>query len=129
MEIDLFVSEKDLEEFPEEAPDSTGEQEQSSLTSQTQGTVKSILSVDTSPTPDLLDRIRKGEVAHIAGYCPSIIGGSIKRGFRKGKRPTHWFSKQPQSLVIPIQAKGLQVTRSFDIKQSTPTTEAAQTHL
>ena len=78
MEIELFVSEKELEEFPEEAADSSGTQEQSSLTSPSQDTVKSLLSVDTSPTPELLDRTRKGKVAHIVGYTPSLKGGSIK---------------------------------------------------
>ena len=62
MEIELFVSEKELEEFPEEAADSSGTQEHSNSTSPSQGTVKSLLSVDISPTPELLDRIRKGKV-------------------------------------------------------------------
>ena len=72
MEIELFVSEKELEDFPEEAADSSGTQEQSSLTSPSQGTGKSLLSVDTLPTPELLDRIRKGKIAHIVGYTPSL---------------------------------------------------------
>ena len=74
MEIELFVSEKELEEFPEEAPDSSGTPQQSSMTSPLQGTVESLLSVDTSPTPELLDRIRKGEIAHLVGCTPSLKG-------------------------------------------------------
>ena len=54
MEIVISVSEAELEEFPEETPESS---EQSSETSHTPGTVKSLLSIDTSPTPELLDRI------------------------------------------------------------------------
>ena len=61
MEIELFISEKELEEFPEEAADSSGTQEQYNLTSPSQGTAKSLLSVDTSPIAELLDRIRKGK--------------------------------------------------------------------
>ena len=57
MEIVISVSEVELEEFPEEAPESSGQQEQSSETSHTQGTVKSLLSIDTSLTPELLDKI------------------------------------------------------------------------
>ena len=57
MEIVISVSEVELEKFPEEAPGSSGQQEQSSETSHTQGTVKSLLSIDTSPTPELLDKI------------------------------------------------------------------------
>ena len=42
MEIVISVSEAELEEFPEEAPESSGQQEQSSETSHTQGTVKKV---------------------------------------------------------------------------------------
>ena len=78
MTIELFVSEKELDKFPEEAADSSGTKEQSSLISPLQGTVKSLLSVDTLPTPELLDRIRKGKIANIVGYTPSLKVGSIK---------------------------------------------------
>ena len=55
MEVVISVSETELEEFPEEEiPESSGQQEQSSGTSHTQGTVKSLLSIDTLPTPELL---------------------------------------------------------------------------
>ena len=40
MEIVISVSEAELEEFPEEAPESSAPQEQSSETLHTQGTVK-----------------------------------------------------------------------------------------
>ena len=94
MEIELFVSEKELEEFPEEAADSSGTQEQSNSTSPSQGTIKSLLSVDTSPTPELLDRIRKGKVAHIVGYTPSLKGGYIKEILRlRRSKPYVKYSK------------------------------------
>ena len=58
MEMVISVSEAELEEFPEkEIPESSGQQEQSSKTSPTQNTVKSLLSIDTSPTPELLEKI------------------------------------------------------------------------
>ena len=57
MEKVISVSEAELGEFPEEAPESSGQQEQSSETSHTQGTVKSLFSIDTLPTPELLDKI------------------------------------------------------------------------
>ena len=54
MEIVISVSEAELEEFPEEkAPESSGQQEQSGKISPIQGTVKSLLSIDTSPTLEL----------------------------------------------------------------------------
>ena len=61
MEIVISVSEAELEEFPEEeAPESSGQQEQSGRTSPTQGPVKSLLSIDTSPTPELFEKDKKG---------------------------------------------------------------------
>ena len=54
MEIVISVSEAELAEFPEEAPESS---EQSSETLHTPGTVQSLLSIDTSPTPELLGKI------------------------------------------------------------------------
>ena len=74
MEIVLSVSEAELEEFPEEAAESSGQQEQPRETSQTQGTVKSLLSVDLSPTADLLERLRRGEIFCLTGNTPE--GGS-----------------------------------------------------
>ena len=71
MEIVISVSEAELEDFPEEeAPESSGPQEQSSETSPTQGTVKSLLSIDTSPTPELLEKIERGRIAHLLRYTP-----------------------------------------------------------
>ena len=109
MEIELFVSEKELEEFPEEAADSSGTQEQFSTTSPSQGTVKSLHSVDTSPTPELLDRIRKGKIAHIVGYTSSLKGGSIK-GVSRPRRSKLYikYCKRPWLLVIRIR---LQVSK------------------
>ena len=49
MELVISVSEAELEEFPEEVPESSGQQEQSSEISHTQGTVKSLLLIDTYP--------------------------------------------------------------------------------
>ena len=75
MEIVISVSEAELEEFPEEeAPESSGQQEQSGKTSPTQGVVKSLLSIDTSPTPELLEKIKRGRIAHLLRYTPE--GGS-----------------------------------------------------
>ena len=75
MEIVISVSEAELEEFPEEeAPESSGQQEQSGKTSPTQGTVKSLLSIDTSPTPELLEKIKRGRIAHLLRY--TLEGGS-----------------------------------------------------
>ena len=71
MEIVISVSEAELEEFPEEeVPESSGQQEQSDKTSDTQGTVKSLLSIDTSPTPELLERIKRGRLAHLLRHTP-----------------------------------------------------------
>ena len=62
MEIVISVSEAELEEFPEEEiPESSGQKEQSGKTSHTQGTVKSLLSIDTAPTPELLEKKKKGQ--------------------------------------------------------------------
>ena len=78
MEIVIPVSEAELEEFPEEEiPESSGQQEQSSKTSHTQGTVKSLLSIDTSPTPELLEKIIRGRIAHLLRHIPE--GGSNRR--------------------------------------------------
>ena len=75
MEVVIFFSEAELEEFPEEVPESTELQEQSNTTSQPQGNVKNLLSVDTSPTPKLLDRICRGKIAHLLGQSPDLVGG------------------------------------------------------
>ena len=76
MEVVLSVSEAELEEFPEEATESSGQQKQPSETSQIQGTVKSLLSVEISPTSDLLEKLRWGKVSYVTGITPK--GGSIK---------------------------------------------------
>ena len=74
----ISVSEAELEEFPEEEiPESSGQQEQSSETSHTQGTVKSLLSIDTSPTLELLEKIKRGRVTHLIRYTPE--GGLNQR--------------------------------------------------
>ena len=78
MEIVISVSEAELEEFPEEeAPESSGQQEQSGKTSPIQGTVKSLLSINTSPTPELLEKIKKGRIAYLLRCTPE--GGSNQR--------------------------------------------------
>ena len=74
MEIVISVSEAELEEFPEKAPESSGQQEQSSETWCTQGIVKSLLSIDTS---ELLDKIRWGRVTYLIKNTPK--GGSDSR--------------------------------------------------
>ena len=58
MEVVLSVPEAELEDFPEEATESSGQQTQPSESPQTQGTVKSLLSVKLFPTADLLEKIR-----------------------------------------------------------------------
>ena len=107
MEIVISVSEAELEEFPEEAPESSGQQEQSSETSHTQDTVKSLLSINTSPTPELLEKIKRGRIACLLGDTPE--GGSDCRfqAYEASKQPTvNRYSKQPRSLAIyrPIKA-------------------------
>ena len=89
MEIVISVSEAELEEFPEEEIlESSGQQEQSSETSHTQGTVKSLLSIDTSPTPKLLEKIKRGRVTHLIRDTPE--GGSNQRfqTYKAAKQPT-----------------------------------------
>ena len=101
MEVVIFVSEAELGEFPEEVLESTEPQEQSNTTSQLQGTLKSLLSVDTS-TPKLLDRICRGKIAHLLGESSNLIGGSDSRpiGYKAHKRSTSYHcNKQPRLLV------------------------------
>ena len=104
MEVTLFVSEAELEEFPEEedTAESTGQQEQSSETSQIKGTVKSLLSIITSPTPGLLEKIKRGKVACLIGNTPE--GGSEYRlqtcKAADSKRPVDRRNKRLKSLVI-----------------------------
>ena len=75
MEIVISVSKAELEEFPEEeAPELSGRQEQSGKTSPIQGTVKSLLSIDTLPTPELLEKIKRSRIAYLLRYTPE--GGS-----------------------------------------------------
>ena len=102
MEIVISVPEAELEEFPEEeAPESSGKQEQSGKILPTQGTVKSLLSIDTSPTPELLEKIPRGRIAYLSRCTPE--GGS-SRGLQNYKatkqpKPSH-DSKRPGSLAI-----------------------------
>ena len=108
MEVILSVSEAELEEFPEEdTAESTGQQEQSRGTSQIQGTVKSLLSIITSPTSELLERIKRGKLAHLLGNTPE--GGSEYRWqtckAANSKRPVKRYSKRPRSLVIRKRTK------------------------
>ena len=88
MEIVISVSEAELEEFPEEeAPEPSGQQEQSGKTSPLQDTVRSLLSIDTSPTPELLEKIKRGRIAYLLGHTPK--GGSNQRfqNYKATKRP------------------------------------------
>ena len=88
MEIVISVSEAELEEFPEEEiPESSGQQEQSGKTSHTQGTVKNLLSIDTSPPLELLEKIKRGRIAHLLRHTPE--GGSNQRfqTYKAAKRP------------------------------------------
>ena len=100
MEIVISVSEAELEEFPEEAPESSGQQEQSSETLHAQGTVKSLLSINTSPTLEL-EKIQQGRIACLLGNTPE--GGSDCRfqTYKASKRPAiNRYSKRPGSLAI-----------------------------
>ena len=84
MEIVISVSEAELEEFPEEeAPESSGQQEQSGKTSPIQGTVKSFLSINTSPTSE---KIKRG-IAYLLRCTPE--GGSNQglQNYKVTKRP------------------------------------------
>ena len=95
MEVVLYVSEAELEVFPEEATKSSGQQEQPSESSRTQGTVKSLFSVEVFPTADLLERIKQGKLNYLDldGFTPKSEGGSNSYN----KRWKH--SKQLRSLV------------------------------
>ena len=78
MEIVISVSEAELEEFPEEEiPGSSGKQEESGETSHIPGTVESLLSINTSLTPELLEKIKRGKIACLLGDIPE--GGSDGR--------------------------------------------------
>ena len=108
MEIVISVSEAELEEFPEEeAPESSGQQKQSGKTSPIQGTVKSLLSIDTSPTPELLEKIKRVRIAHLLRYTPE--GGSNRglQTYKATKRPKpDCYNKRPGLLAThkPIKA-------------------------
>ena len=105
MEVVLSVPEAELEDFPEEATESSGQRKQPSESSQTQGTVKSLLSVEIFPTADLLERIRQGRLSYLDGITPKAKGGSTK--YKMARRHNNSYSKQPRSLVInkPIQVR------------------------
>ena len=92
MEVVLSVSEAELEEFPEEATESSGQQKQPSETSQIQGTEKSLLSVEIFPTADLLEKLRWGKVSYVTGITPK--GGSIEYQEHKvSGEPNNCYSK------------------------------------
>ena len=102
MEVVISVSEAELEEFPEEeAPESSRQQEQSGKTSPIQGTVKSLLSVDTSPTTELLEKIKRGRIAYLLRCTPE--GGSNRglQNYKATKRPKpDHYNKRPGLLAI-----------------------------
>ena len=84
MEIVISVSEAELEEFPEEEiPESSGQQEQSGKTLHTPGTVESLLPINTSPTPELLEKIKRGRIA-----C--LLADILKEDQMIGFRPTRF---------------------------------------
>ena len=78
MEVVLSVPEAELEAFPEEATKSSGQQEQSSESSRTQGTVKSLFSVEVFPMADLLERVKQGRLYYLDldRVTPKTEGGS-----------------------------------------------------
>ena len=81
MEVEIHVSEEELAEFPEEATESAGIQEQSGKTSQAQkpGTVQSLLSIEAFPTLSLLRKIHKGYTRYVIGETPDVLGGSFSQ--------------------------------------------------
>ena len=86
MEIVISVSEAELEEFPEEEiPELSGQQEQSDKTSHTQGTVKSLLSIDTSPTLELLEKIKRGRIAHLIRDTPEGVSNRRLQTYKAAK--------------------------------------------
>ena len=95
MEVVLSVPEAELEAFPEEVTKSSGQQEQSSESSRTQGTVKSLFSVEVFPTADLLERVKQGRLYYLDldGVTPKTEGGSNSYNKRRN------YSKRPRLLV------------------------------
>ena len=95
MEVVLSVSEAELEAFPEEATKSSGQQEQPSESSRTQGTVKSLFSVEVFPTADLLERVKQGKLNYLDldEFTPKSEGGSNSYNKRRN------YNKRPRSLV------------------------------
>ena len=110
MEVEIHVSEEELAEFPEEATESTGIQEQSGKTSQVQkqGTVQSLLSIEAFPTLCLLRKIHKGYTRYAIRETPDILGGSLSQA----KRP---YPVVPCSTVTchPPIANSIQATRTL----------------
>ena len=76
MEVVISVSKAELEESA------------SGKTSPIEGTVKSLLSIDTSPTLELLEKIKRGRIAHLLRYTPE---GKLNRGLQ-----TYKVTKQPK---------------------------------
>ena len=93
MEVVLFIPEAELEDFPEEATESSGQQTQPSESSKTQGTVKSLLSVKPFPMADLLEKIRRGKLSYLDlnGVTPKTKGGSTK--YKVTRRHTNSYRK------------------------------------
>ena len=91
MEVVLSVPEAELEDFPEEATESSGQQTQPSESSQTQGTVKSLLSVEIFPMADLLERIRQGRLPYLDlnGNTAKAKGGSTKYKITRQHSSSH----------------------------------------
>ena len=121
MEIVISVSEAELEEIPEEeSPESSGQQEQSGKTSPVQGTVKSLLSIDASPTPELLEKIKGGRIAYLLRCTPE--GGSSRglQNYKATKRPKPGhYSKLPGSLAIRKPIKAYKRPKSLVIHKPT----------
>ena len=104
MEVVLSVPEAELD-FPEDATESSGQQTQPSESSQIQGTVKSLLSIELFPTAELLEKIRQGRLSYLDldGATPKVKGGSTK-----DKIPRQYmnsYRKRPWSLVIDKPTK------------------------
>ena len=121
MEIVISVSEAELEEFPEEeAPESSGQQEQSRKTLPVQGTVKSLLTIDASPTPELLEKIKRGRIACLLSCTPE--GGSNQglQNYKATKRPKpDHYNKRPGLLAICKPIKVHKRPQSLVIRKPT----------
>ena len=115
MEVVLSVPEAELEAFPEEVTKSSGQQEQSSESSHTQGTGKSLFSVEAFPMADLLKRVRQGKLYYLDldGVTSKIEGGSNRynKRWNYSKRLRLLVTNKPTKLCRRLDHPSLQSLR------------------